>query len=194
MRFRHSLFFRVIRAVLLLTGIACLGVYVYSYLDMTMYQSYESRRFDQAKISSTVPHAKISHNKSAPVIGRISVPRLHLTAMVQEGVDDDVLRRAVGHVPGTPLPGESGNVGLAGHRDTFFRDLRNIRSDDEVDFETLGGRFSYVVQSVVVVEPSRVEVLAPSDTQSLTLVTCFPFNYTGNAPKRFVVRAVRRVR
>ena len=109
--------------------------------------------------------------------------------MVREGIDDDTLSRAVGHIPATALPGHPGNVGLAGHRDTFFRGLRNLRKRDEIDFLTLDGNFKYRVESLKIVNPDNASVLAPSPENTLTLVTCYPFYYVGNAPKRFIVRA-----
>jgi sortase A len=123
------------------------------------------------------------------VIGRIELPRLGVRAMVREGVDDGTLRRAVGHIPVTALPGEPGNVGLAGHRDTFFRQLRNVHKNDRIAIRTLNGEYDYVVDSLKVVKPSDVQVLASTDDNVLTLVTCYPFNYVGHAPRRYIVRA-----
>jgi sortase A len=119
----------------------------------------------------------------------MEIPRLLLSAVVAEGIDKTTLRRAVGHIPGTALPGEAGNVGLAGHRDTFFRPLKDLRIKDEIQFSTLTGDFKYEVESLTVVEPDNVGVLAPSHENVLTIVTCYPFFYIGAAPKRFVVRA-----
>jgi sortase A len=123
------------------------------------------------------------------VIGRIELPRLGVRAMVREGIDDRTLRRAVGHIPATALPGEPGNVGLAGHRDTFFRQLRNVHKNDHIAIRTLNGEYDYVVDSLKVVRPSDVQVLASTGKNMLTLVTCYPFNYVGHAPRRYIVRA-----
>jgi sortase A len=87
------------------------------------------------------------------------------------------------------LPGQPGNVGLAGHRDTLFRPLKDLRIKDEIQFSTLSGDFKYEVESLTVVDPNNVGVLAPSHENVLTMVTCYPFFYIGAAPKRFVVRA-----
>ena len=125
------------------------------------------------------------------VIGRLEIPRLNLSVMVREGADEGTLSRAVGHIPGTALPGKMGNVGLAGHRDTFFRALRNIREDDAIEFETTHGAYRYVVKSTKIVTPRDVSVLAASGGENLTLVTCYPFYYVGPAPDRFIVRAER---
>jgi len=125
-------------------------------------------------------------------IGRIEIPRLGISSIVRQGVDDGTLGRAVGHVPYTPLPGQTGNVGLAAHRDTYFRNLRGIREGDLIRLRTPKGTFEYTVESLRVVSPTTVEVLDPTPTPSLTLVTCYPFNYVGHAPKRFIVRATQK--
>jgi sortase A len=124
-------------------------------------------------------------------LGRIEISRIGLAVIIAEGTDEKTLQRAVGHITGTSLPGEQGNVALAGHRDTFFRELRNIRQDDEVTLTTPGGSFSYRVDSIKVVAPENTAVLNDSGESILTLVTCYPFYFVGPAPKRFVVRAHR---
>jgi sortase A len=109
--------------------------------------------------------------------------------MVHEGIDGNTLQLAIGHIPATALPGQGGNVGVAGHRDTFFRGLKDLRTKDEIQFSTLSGDFKYIVESLIIVEPDNVGVLAPSHENVLTLVTCYRFSYIGAAPKRFVARA-----
>jgi sortase A len=128
---------------------------------------------------------------SEGLIGRVEIPRLGLSAVLIEGVDAKTLRRAVGHIPGTALPGRPGNVALSGHRDTFFRPLRNIREGDTIVVTTLEGEFRYRVVSTQVVSPEIVAVLNPSRGEILTLVTCYPFYFVGAAPDRFIVRAER---
>jgi sortase A len=123
------------------------------------------------------------------MIGRIEIPRLGVSAVVKAGSDARTLRLAVGHIPGTALPGEQGNVGLAGHRDTFFRRLRDIRPDDRIRVVTPEGTFVYKVARTDIVMPTDVWVLDPTDRSVLTLVTCYPFSYIGSAPQRFIVRA-----
>jgi sortase A len=145
--------------------------------------------------SASLPAPDEAMREAAPalrsVIGRLEIPRLNLSVMVREGADESTLSRAVGHIPGTALPGKMGNVGLAGHRDTFFRALRNIREDDAIEFETTHGAYRYVVKSTKIVTPRDVSVLAASGGENLTLVTCYPFYYVGSAPKRFIVRATQ---
>jgi len=123
------------------------------------------------------------------LVGRLSIPRLHLTAMVREGADEKTLGLALGHIRGTPLPWQMGNVGVAGHRDTLFRGLREINKDDLILFETLAGNYIYKVEDTQVVNPKNVSVLSAREYPELTLVTCYPFYYVGSAPERFIVRA-----
>lgn len=109
--------------------------------------------------------------------------------MVLEGDGAQTLTRGVGHIPGTALPGDSGNVGLAGHRDTFFRRLKNIHPGDDISVTTVQGCYRYRVVSSEIVSPDETQVLDASAVPSVTLVTCYPFHFIGSAPKRFIVRA-----
>jgi sortase A len=137
------------------------------------------------------PGADSARRRFAPgdPIAEISIEALGLSAVVAEGVSPHVLRRAVGHVPGTPLPGAPGNVALAGHRDTFFRSLAQVRTGDRVVLRDSSASHSYAVEWIKVVEPSKVKVLHDAGYPALTLITCYPFRYVGSAPLRYVVRA-----
>jgi sortase A len=119
----------------------------------------------------------------------MDIPRLGVSIAVLPGTTWQMLRRGAGHIEGTPLPGQAGNSGIAGHRDTFFRALKDIRRNDTIQFQTATGLFHYEVDWVAVVAPDDKSVLVPSSDSELTLVTCFPFEFLGSAPKRFVVRA-----
>ena len=141
-----------------------------------------------ASATKDVPRAPVVRGA---VLGRLEIARLGVSAIVVEGINARTLRRAVGHIPGTALPGESGNVAISGHRDTFFRALKDIRQDDELLLTTLEGSYRYRVESIKVVEPGDMAVLDDSGESVLTLVTCYPFYYVGPAPKRFIVRAHR---
>ena len=123
------------------------------------------------------------------VIGRMEIARLGLSVMVVEGDNQEILRKAVGHVPMSALPGGSGNVVIAGHRDTFFRSLRNIRKDDEITLTTPDGVYHYQVGGTEEVGSKDVRVLRASDRPTLTLITCYPFEFVGPAPERFIVEA-----
>jgi sortase A len=127
-------------------------------------------------------------------IGLIEIPRLGLSSVVLEGDDTEALLLGVGHLSDTPLPWHGGNTVFAAHRDTFFRPLAHIRKNDVIKFSTADAEFEYVVTELKVVEPTAVEVLKPTTAATLTLITCFPFDYIGPAPQRFIVRAERSSR
>lgn len=129
--------------------------------------------------------------KEGTLLGEIRIPRIGVSSVILEGTEDNTLRKAVGHIHGTALPGRAGNICLAGHRDTFFRPLRRIAEGDEILITSSPGQVTYRVQSVQIVGPEDVQVLDQTTSDTLTLVTCYPFHYVGTAPKRFIVRAVR---
>ena len=126
---------------------------------------------------------------SSGLVGRIEIPRLNWSALIIEGTGSTELRRGVGHVERTALPGEPGNVGLAGHRDSFFHCLRDIGEGDTIDVHTPDGDFRYRVDEIQIVDPDRGDLLDPTSSPTLTLVTCYPFGWIGPAPRRFVARA-----
>jgi sortase A len=136
---------------------------------------------------------EFSVNESAPVvhglIGRLEIPRLNVSVMVMQGDDDATLARAVGHLSDSALPWERGNAVIAGHRDTFFRPLKNVREGDEIRMTTARGIFDYRVIGTRIVAPDDLSVLTPTEIRSLTLVTCYPFFYIGSAPQRFIIHA-----
>jgi sortase A len=182
--------------LLLIVGMLSLGYYTYVSAEAYLYQAYETRELDAIlksapppPVTSTAASRRRAAIPAGSTIGRIEIPRLGVSAIVRAGSDARTLRLAVGHIPGTAYPGDPGNVGLAGHRDTFFRKLRNIRPDDVIRISTPDGTYSYRVERTTVVNPTDVWVLDPVDRDVLTLVTCFPFTYVGSAPQRFVVRA-----
>ena len=130
--------------------------------------------------------------ESGELVGRLTIARLGVSAIVLEGVDKRTLRRGAGHIPATALPDQDeGNVGIAAHRDSHFRSLKDIREDDTIELTTLDGTFRYQVEWTKIVKPADVSVLEPTDEPALTLVTCYPFYYVGSAPERFIVRARR---
>lgn len=170
--------------LLLTLGSAALGYVGYVSADSKAYQAAEKKKFTQAIVPQQ-PRVL----REGEVIGEIRVARLGLDAIVVEGESANNLQRAVGHISNSALPGEWGNVALAGHRDTFFRPLREIRAGDEIRFRTAGETFEYRVESIEIVGAKDTKVLEPSSGRDLTLITCFPFSFVGRAPGRFVVRA-----
>jgi len=194
---RQARSWRWLERLFLLIAIVCIGYYAYVTLEAYAYQAYETRELDVIlrSASASAPAARTpelgrrAEPEPGAALGRIDIPRLGVSAIVRAGSDAKTLRLAVGHIPGTAFPGEAGNVGLAGHRDTFFRRLKYIRADDLISIATVDGTYAYRVERTTVVNPSDVWVLDPTDHGTLTLVTCYPFSYVGSAPQRFVVRA-----
>lgn len=186
-------------------GAVCLTLYGAACVHSSMSQSKEQRAFDRAlaQIMHTEAHdqsewsrervQKYEESRGIDVeaLGRLDIPDAGVSVMVLEGTDDWTLNRAVGHIEGTALPGEPGNLGIAGHRDGFFRGLRHLDVGDELTFTTLDGVGRYRVVDLSVVDPESVEVLAPTADSTITLVTCHPFYYIGDAPRRFIVHARR---
>jgi sortase A len=201
LRWSRYLFFAV--------GILALGYVGYALADARLYQAYQTWRFERSlksvepAIGSVRPlrpsplpaqaEADLARVESPPPkgspLGQIEIRSIGLTAMIEQGDNGRTLRRAVGHIPGTALPGQQGNVVIAGHRDTFFRPLRNIHKGDEITLTTLNGSYRYRVDFTEVVESQDTEVLDASPDSILTLVTCYPFYFVGPSPKRFIVRA-----
>jgi sortase A len=131
----------------------------------------------------------VAQSRPKDLIGRIDIPALSLTAPITADYDPASLRKGVGHIRGTALPGGLGTVGLAGHRDSFFRPLREVKPAMEVHLTDATGTYRYTVDATEIVSPDRVDVLNASAQPGLTLVTCYPFDYVGAAPKRFIVHA-----
>jgi len=131
---------------------------------------------------------EISIHPSAP-IGVLEIPRVGLEVPVFNGTDAATLNRGVGRIAGTAWLGESGNIGIAGHRDTFFRGLKDVRKGDAIELKTREGTRRYVVDEVQIVTPENVGVLQRRPAPSVTLVTCYPFYFVGDAPKRYIVMA-----
>jgi sortase A len=123
------------------------------------------------------------------VLGTLAAPALHLSAPVLEGSDDGTLSRGAGHIEDTPFPGEPGNIGIAGHRDTVFRPLKHAKVGDTLELATADRRYRYTITKTLIVGPDDVYVLDPTTSPTLTLVTCYPFEFIGHAPRRFIVQA-----
>jgi sortase A len=210
---------RWLERALMVIAIGCLGFWVYSWLDTAYIQHRDNQILDDAlnaapdaanpaspdNPSTDHPAAETDAlgafappspppqmpgplAEEGSLMGRVEIPRIGVSAVVLEGADDTTLRRGVGHIPDTSLPG-IGNVGLAAHRDSFFRGLKDIRKNDIIRLQTLVGTFRYQVEWTRIVQPEETQVLKDDGISELTLVTCYPFYYIGSAPKRFIVRA-----
>ena len=188
---RHRRLVRWCRRLLFLSGTVAVGYVGLTLLDARLYQASAKRTLE-----TEVETLKDSGSgqvrppvNPGDVLGRIDIPRLGMSFAVLQGTSSHILRLGAGHIEGTPLPGEAGNSSIAGHRDTFFRELRNIREHDEIQLQTATGLFQYEVDWVKVVKPDDLSVLAPSTDSALTLVSCYPFYFVGPAPERFIVHA-----
>jgi sortase A len=183
----------------LVAGLLAVGYTAFNVAARHIYQAYGNRVFDHAvalrQAAPRPPEDPAAPSQAGAVVvrslvGKIEIPRLNISAIVKEGVDERTLDLAAGHIPHTALPGQPGNVGVAAHRDTLFRNLKDVRRDDKITLTTLDGEYVYRVVSFQIVQPTDVSVLEPSpDEKTLTLVTCYPFYFVGHAPKRFIVRA-----
>jgi sortase A len=177
--------------LLFITGLLLLGYVGFTLLEARVYQVSAKRSLEneiQAEKERRQSQPKPPVRKG-DVLGRMDIPRLGMSVAVLQGTTSRILRLGIGHIAGTPLPGEAGNIGIAGHRDTFFRGLKDIRKNDEIQLQTTSGLSRYQVDWMKVVANDDQNVLAPSTESALTLVTCYPFYFVGPAPKRFVVRA-----
>jgi sortase A len=204
--------------ILFVVALVCLGSWLYSWIDAAYYQYRENKLLDESlskgseappspgkpsaadtdSLGSFQPRAvpRPAPPRKPPLeegalVGRIEIPRLGISTIVLEGVGTRTLRRGVGHIPETAPPGTDGNVGLAAHRDGFFRGLKDIRKNDIIRLRTLDGSYQYRVESTEIVAPEDTQVLADTGLPELTLVTCYPFYYVGSAPNRFIVHAQR---
>ena len=191
---------RAAERLLLVIGAAALCWFFAGEIHAAREQSALSRELEAARRSAAAGAgagalARSGSAETPPVlatralVGRIEVPRLRLSALAREGVDVRTLRGSVGHVPGTALPGAPGNAAFAAHRDTFFRPLAGIKKDDTIVVTTPGGVHRYRVFDTRIVDPTEVSVLRSGQLSQLTLVTCYPFDYVGSAPQRFIVHA-----
>jgi LPXTG-site transpeptidase (sortase) family protein len=123
------------------------------------------------------------------LLGRLDAPSVKMSASLLEGSDDGTLSRGAGHIEDTPFPGQAGNIGIAGHRDTVFRPLRYIKVGDPLNLTTADRTYRYRISKTLIVGPDDVYVLNPTEQPTLTLVTCYPFEFIGHAPKRFIIQA-----
>jgi sortase A len=176
--------------VVLLTGGAVGLLWVGAeFAGQSVFQREQVRVLERAL--ERPPETAAPRPPTGGLVGKLEIPRVALSVMVAEGDDEATLDRAVGHLPDTPLPWEPGNSALAGHRDTFFRPLKDVRVGDEVRLTSAHGTFVYRVSEAFVTTPDDVGVLASRGKAELTFVTCYPFNFIGPAPKRYIVRAER---
>jgi sortase A len=179
--------------LLFITGIVALGYVAFTLLDARLYQVSAKRSLEnQIQLAKTQPGIRPSPMiKEGGMLGRLDIPRIGLSVAVLQGTSPRTLRLGAGHIAGSALPGMIGNSAIAGHRDTFFRALKDVREQDELQLLTPTGLSHYRVDWIKVIAPDDLSVLAASTQAEITLVTCYPFYFLGAAPNRFVVRAHR---
>lgn len=184
-------------------GLALASFGAYDYYESKLAQREAAREWTsqsdgEQPVPQTLPTPKEKPSKPlsyydpyrlGDTVAKLRLPRLDMTLFVVEGTDQKDLRKGPGHMPGTALPGVAGNCVIAGHRDTHFRPLQGIRKGDEVELETKYGHFRYEVRSMDIVSPTNVSSLYPTNEGVLHLITCYPFQYVGHAPKRMVIEA-----
>jgi sortase A len=207
-------FLRRIERLLLILGLLLIAIYVAAYVHRAILSRAELKRFrdlqgdqpvetavrfppgTQFKLDVTLWSEKriAAYEQSLtahldPPLAVLRISKVHLEVPVLDGTDDLTLNRGVGHIVGTDRPGEEGNIGIAGHRDGFFRVLKDVGPGDTIELVTPKGIVTYVVDQIVLVRPDDVSVLQPRSRPSLTLVTCYPFYFVGSAPQRYIVQA-----
>ena len=186
---------KTLLSVLLIAGGSCLlFLGARDYLGSRVGQAEAAREFEQPvpdtkETRSVVRPAALHQFHLGDTVAKLKIPRLETELYVIEGDGPGELRRGPGHLAGTVLPGAKGNCIIAGHRDTHFRVLKNIRKGDDILLETRTGQFLYRVKSTRIVTPDNTAALKPTRESELNLITCYPFYYVGSAPKRFVVEA-----
>ena len=194
-----------IERLLLVVGFLLVSVYVAARIHSALSARAELRQLWRTQAAATEPDKsepdfqlwseqriaayKASRNATPSALAALEIPAIRLQVPVLEGTDDLTLNQGVGHIEGTPLPGEGGNVGIAGHRDGFFRGLKDIHLGDTIDLITKTESGRYTVDEILIVSPDDTWVLRPRPSASLTLVTCYPFYFVGSAPQRFIVHA-----
>jgi sortase A len=174
--------------LLLGLGLGCLGVYAYENVEARRFQAEQTAVFER----DARAERPVRDVRTGSLLGMLDVPRLELSTPVIQGDDTRTLKRAVGHLPDTPMPWDDGNSAIAGHRDGLFRPLKDVKVGDEIRFRTTRAEYRYRVKKTTIVKPDDLSVLArQDDPATLTLITCYPFYYVGTAPKRFIVHAER---
>lgn len=185
---------RYTRSLLFVAGALLISYVALTLFNARIYQESADKTLEEQISARQEPTASLSTivAKQGDVLGRIEIQRLGMKIAILEGTSAQTLRLGAGHINGTALPGEPGNSGIAGHRDTFFRSLKDIRPDDVIQIQTATGISRYQVDWMRVVAPDDTRVIGPAAGNSITLITCYPFHLIGAAPQRFVVHASKQ--
>jgi sortase A len=190
MRKKRRRLLRLGEVTFFLAGITALALFGAASLHSRFFQLEAERQFEKLSGNDTAAFKPNQWREDARLpIGRLEIPTVGLKVMVLQGTDPWTLNCAVGHISGTAFPGELGNVGLAGHRDSFFRSLKDVGLNDQIILRTPMNTYYYKVENISIVTPNDTHVLMASGHPNLTLVTCYPFYFIGKAPQRFIVKA-----
>lgn len=183
---------RSLSRLLILVGLLAVTWVGFEYVSTAWYEQETRAALENVgEVPSAEPESVPETLPVGEPIGTLEIVRVGLSGVVVEGDSDAVLDRAIGHLPDTPLPWKEGNSALAAHRDTIFRPLKDVRLGDVLRLKTPHGDFDYRVNETLIVKPEDVWVLDPTPGSTLTLISCWPFEYIGHAPERFIVRAER---
>jgi sortase A len=191
---RGQRFMRWTQWILLLSGALAVGYVALVLIGASLYQEDAGIILDK-QIHADAGHTTVLPRKApkeGDILGRMEIPKFGTSVIVLEGTTSRTLRLGAGHIKGTALPGEPGNIAIAGHRDTYFRVLKDIRNDDEILLQTASGSTKYKVDSIQITDPKDGAIVSDATESGLTLVTCYPFYYIGAAPERYVVHASRQ--
>ena len=200
---------KTLEKILWVTGVVCIGIFC---AHLVVSEAARSNDLDAYKATLNLPadrenpepeqslwskgritaYEESLAKETSEILGILEIPRLRLEVPLYNGASDLHMDRGAARIDGTAMPGEPGNLGVAAHRDGYFRVLKDIELGDELMITTENGPEAYVVLELKIVDPSAIEVLDPTEEQSVTLVTCYPFYFVGHAPERFIVRAVKR--
>ena len=193
-----------VRRLLLLVGLSCLAYVGYVTVSAAAFQRHAKEELEVlrteagyqpasfgASLSQSVAPVLAGADVDSGLIGLLEIPRLGISTPVLAGDDKRSLDLGIGHLSDTPRPWEPGNSAVAAHRDGIFRPLKDVQIGDAISVRTPHGDFEYTVRETKIVKPTDLSVLTPLESDALTLITCYPFNYVGSAPKRFIVHAMR---
>ena len=193
---------KLLERTCLLVGLALIGAAAFAQIDARAHRQVALDEFERIRDQVASPEEQTDWSEkrkaeyleslrqdAGTTLAVLRIPSRNIEVPVLDSTDDLALNRGAGHIEGTALPGETGNVAIAAHRDGFFRGLKDIQVGDEIELTTLEGQQSFVVSRVDIVDPYEVSVLDPTNESVVTLITCYPFYFVGSAPERFIVRA-----
>ena len=193
---------KVLERTCLLAGLGLIGAAAFVHIDARAHRQMALDEFERIRDQVASPEDQVDWSEkrkaeyleslqqdAGTTLAVLRIPSRNIEVPVLDSTDNLALNRGAGHVEGSALPGEAGNIAIAAHRDGFFRGLEDIQIGDEIELTTLEGQQAFVVSRLDIVDPYEVSVLDSTDESVVTLITCYPFYFVGSAPERFIVRA-----